>query len=84
MLTVVEPLERVAAVPYALPSTDNCTVPVGVPAPGADAATVIENSTGCPKTDGLTPDEMLVVVLALLTVSCNAADVLLLKLASSV
>jgi hypothetical protein len=43
------------------------TVPVGVPAPGLTTATVAVKVTLCPKTDGLTDDARLVVVLALLT-----------------
>ena len=43
------------------------TDPVGVPAPGLTTATVAVKITDCPKTDGLTDDVRLVVVLALLT-----------------
>lgn len=42
----------------------NVTVPVGLPAPGATAATVAVNVTDCPKFDGFAPDATVVVVLA--------------------
>ena len=38
-------LERLAGEPYADPSIMNCTVPVGVPEPGALAITVAVNVT---------------------------------------
>ena len=43
------------------------TVPAGVPAPGLTTATVAVKVTDWPKTDGLTEEVRLVVVLALLT-----------------
>src|SRR2546427_709988 len=48
-------------------------VPVGVPAPGATAATVAVKVTLCPKTDGFTDDVRLVDVLAWLT-TCDTAE----------
>ena len=42
--------------------SEKATVPVGVPAPGATAATVVVNVTGWPKTDGLSDEEETTVV----------------------
>jgi hypothetical protein len=58
------------------------TEPVGVPAPGATTATVAVKVTDCPKTDGLTEDVRLVVVVALLTTWLTAPLVLVRKLPS--
>jgi hypothetical protein len=49
------------------------TVPVGVPAPGAVAATVAVNVTVWPKTDGLTVELTVVLLDALLT-TCGEAE----------
>ena len=55
-------------VPKLFPSILNCTVPVGVPEPGATALTVAVKVIACPKHEGF-PDEVIaVVVLALFTV----------------
>jgi hypothetical protein len=54
-LPMVEPLSR------------KVTVPVGVPAPGLVALTVVVKVTDWPKTDGLTEEVTAVVVAALLT-----------------
>ena len=43
------------------------TVPVGVPAPGATAATVAVKVTTCPKTEGLAVELTVVLVESLLT-----------------
>ena len=45
---VAEPATSVTGDPKLLPSTENCTVPLGVPAPGAMAATVAVKLTACP------------------------------------
>ncbi len=50
-------------------------MPVGVPAPGATAATVAVNVTCSPMTDGFGEAVTIVVVLALLTVSWNVLTV---------
>ena len=50
-------------VPRVVDPSMNVTVPVGVPAPGATAATVAVNVTLWPKTDGLIEDETDVLVL---------------------
>jgi hypothetical protein len=42
----------------------NCTVPLGVPDPGAVALTVAVNVTGCPNTDGFEREVTDVVVLS--------------------
>src|SRR5207248_8833652 len=54
----------------------NVTVPVGVPAPGATAATVAVKVTAWPVTAGLTDDPRATVVAARLTVTAAAAEVL--------
>src|SRR5262249_35855280 len=54
----------------------NVTVPVGVPAPGATAATVAVKVTAWPVTAGLTDDPRATVVDAGLTVTADAAEVL--------
>jgi hypothetical protein len=46
---------------------DTCTVPVGVPAPGEAAATVIFSVTACPNTLGSGLDVIVTVLFALLT-----------------
>ncbi|MDE3229382.1 MAG: hypothetical protein KGO05_05845 [Chloroflexota bacterium] len=52
----------------ALPSITNCTVPVGVPAPGAVTLTVAVKVTVWPNDEGLAEEVRAVVVLAWLTV----------------
>jgi hypothetical protein len=56
----------------------NCTVPVGVPLPGAIAATVAVNVTDCPNTEGFTLDATVLVVSDLLTVCPLLSEPLLL------
>jgi hypothetical protein len=58
------------------------TVPVGVPAPGATAATVAVNVTDWPKTDGVPDVAIDVVVDAWLTTCEMAGEVLVVKLVS--
>lgn len=55
------------ALPIGLPPSRKVTVPVGVPAPGATAATTAVKVTDWPTALGLTEDVTEVVVLALLT-----------------
>ena len=55
-------------VPSVVAPSLNVTVPVGVPEPGEFAITVAVNVTVWPKTVGLWSDEIVVVVLAVLTV----------------
>src|ERR1043166_8680615 len=62
------------------PSTVNVIVPVRVPAPGDTGLTVAVKVTDWPNTDGFAEELTAVVVSALLTVSVNAAEVLVLKL----
>jgi hypothetical protein len=57
-------------------------VPVGVPAPGATAATAALKVTDCPNTDGLTLEPKVITLLARFTVWLRLADALALKLAS--
>jgi hypothetical protein len=59
------------------------TVPVGMPLPGATAATVKLIVTGCPTTDGLGVCNVIVVVVpAGFTVWDNDEDVLVMKFVS--
>jgi hypothetical protein len=55
-------------VPRVVVPSRNVTVPLGLPAPGAVTVTVAVKVTLCPKTDGLTDEATVVVVLALLTI----------------
>jgi hypothetical protein len=55
-------------VPRVVVPSRNVTVPLGLLAPGAVTVTVAVKVTLCPKTDGLTDDATVVVVLALLTI----------------
>jgi len=64
------------------PSTRKRTVPVGVPPPGAVAATVAVNVTPCATTDGFTDDDNVVVVAAAFTVCAAPAEALVRKFAS--
>src|SRR5881628_35048 len=67
-------------VPSVVAPSLNVTVPVGVPAPGAAAATVAVNVTAWPNTDGLGAAAMSVALPALFTVWVKLGDVLVLKL----
>jgi hypothetical protein len=67
--------------PVLLPSIRNWIVPVGVPAPGAAAATVAVRVTLLPHADGLSEDVTTVVLPALATV-CPRDAVLAWKLLS--
>jgi len=55
-------------VPRVVAPSRKVTVPDGVPAPGANAATVAVKVTLCPEDDGFRDEATVVVVLALLTV----------------
>ena len=78
---VVLPLDNVL-LPMLTPPSRNVAVPVGVPEPDV-GATVAVKVTLWPKTDELSDDDTVVVVLALpLTVCVMAVDVLVLKLLS--
>ena len=59
------------------------TVPVGVPLPGATAATLAVNTTACPNTVGLVELLNVVVLLSALTTWLSAEEVLVLKFASA-
>jgi hypothetical protein len=69
------PLDKTTALPMLIPSTLNCTDPVGVPDPGGTALTVALNVTICPTTDGLGNAVRVVVVSASFTV-CVSVQVL--------
>jgi hypothetical protein len=64
---VAEPETNVTGEPNALPSIANCTVPVGVPAPGAAAVTFAVKLTVWPYFEGFRLEATVVVELALLT-----------------
>jgi hypothetical protein len=74
---VALPLVSVA-VPTVVAPFFNVTVPVGVPLPGATAATVAVNVTDWPNTDGLCEEITVVALDALFTVSVRTAEVLVL------
>src|SRR6516225_900750 len=79
VVSVAVPPGPTATVPRtALPSW-NVTVPVGVVAPGATAATVAVSVTAWPVTAGLADDFRVTVVAAGLTVTVVAAEVLAAK-----
>jgi hypothetical protein len=80
-LAALLPLKLTGA-PKFDPSILNCTVPPGVPDPGAVALTVAVNVTDWPTTDGLADELTLVLVSALSTACVIAPDVLVLKLPS--
>ena len=63
------------------PLSLNCTVPVGMPAPGA-ALTVAVNVTDWPNIEGFKEDVTLVVVLAGFTTCETADEVLVAKFVS--
>ena len=67
---------------WGVPSIVNVTVPLGVPAPGATAATVAVNVTDWPNTEGLAEEVTTVEVSALLTVWVRLEEVLVRKLPS--
>jgi len=73
---------RLTGLPAGLPSSRNCTVPLGMPMPGAATLTVAVKLTFCPDTEGLTEELTTVRVLALATVSVTLLAVLVLKLPS--
>ena len=58
---------KVTGEPALLPSITNWTVPVGIPVPGAFAATVAVKVTFCPRADGFCDEVTVVVLLSLLT-----------------
>ena len=82
MVRVATPL-LIVPDPIETPLSRKLTVPVGMPAPGATAATAALKVTACPNTDGFRLEVTLVVVIALFTTCTNAVEVLLaLKLLS--
>jgi hypothetical protein len=80
-LVALPPLSD-TGLPKLEPSILNCTVPLGVPAPGAFGPTVTVKLTLCPKTDGVSDELTTLVVLALFTVWVKSADVLVRKFPS--
>jgi hypothetical protein len=80
-LVALPPL-TLTGLPKAVPSIENWTVPVRVPAPGDTALTLAVKLTACPYTDGLADEATVVVVLAWLTVWVTTPDVLVRKLPS--
>jgi len=80
-LVALPPL-KLTGLPKSTPSILNCTVPPGVPDPGALALTVAAKVTLWPNTEGLADEVTLVLVSALFTSCVIAPDVLVLKLPS--
>ena len=74
--------EARAAVPMDTPLSRKVTVPVGVPEPGATAATVAVKVTLWPFTDGFTEEETVDRVEALFTTWDKALEVMLVKFES--
>src|SRR5262245_39031226 len=79
VVSVALPPVPTATVPRITFPSLKVTVPVGVPRPGATAATVAVKVTAWPVTAGLTDDRRVSVVAAGLTVTLAAAEVLLAK-----
>ena len=75
------PLERVTGLPVAIPSTRNCIVPLGVSEPET-GATVAVKFTVWPNVEGLSGEEMAVVVPILFTF-CTSMLLVLGKLLAS-
>src|SRR5262249_56921785 len=76
VVNVAVPPAPTATVPRITLPSWKVTVPVGVVAPGATAATVAVKVTAWPVTAGLTDDRRATVVAAGLTVTAAAAEVL--------
>jgi hypothetical protein len=71
-LDVANPAESVTGEPNALPSTLNCTVPVGLtPAP----VTIAVKLTDCPYVDGFTLEVTAVVELAVVAFTVGVSEV---------
>ena len=83
-VAVASPLVKGTAAPRLEPPSLNCTVPVGVPAPGAVAVTVAEKPTPWPEMEGLGDDPTATEVSALLTTWVASVETLELKSASPV
>src|SRR3954467_15155752 len=79
VVNVAAPPAPTATVPRTVFPSLNVTVPVGVVAPGATAATVAVKVTAWPVTAGLTDDRRATVVVAGLTVTVAAAESLAAK-----
>ena len=76
------PFVKVTAGPKLEPFILNCTVPVGVPEPGATTLTVAVNITDWPEHEGFTEEVTAVAVFARFTVCVKLGEVLVLKVAS--
>ena len=63
-LLLALPLLKLTGAPKGLPSIENWTAPVGVPAPGAAALTVAVKVTDWPETEGLTGQDLTPALLA--------------------
>ena len=75
------PLVR-PTVPSTLEPSSKVTLPVGVPLPGASAATLAVKVTDWPKTEGFGDDKTEATVASLATVWVRTDDELLVKLPS--
>ena len=80
---VALPPDTLTGAPKADPSSENCTVPVRVPEPGATALTVAVKVTDWPKTEGLAEEATVVLLPAWLTLWVTVAEVLAVKLVSA-
>ncbi len=76
---VAKPPLRLMGPPKGEPSIENCTVPLGVPAPGATALTAAVKITLCPKTEGLDEELTEVMVAARFTVCVRVCELAELK-----
>ena len=81
-INMAVPLVKAAGGPMLLPTSLNCTVPVGVPDPGGAAATVAVKVTAWPNDEGFAEEETLVELPSWFTVCIHAGLVLPAKLPS--
>src|SRR5580693_1455842 len=79
VLNVATPEPFSVAVPNTFVPSSKVTVPVGVPDPGAFAATVVVKVIDWPKSEGFTELDAEVLLASSLTVWLTADDVLLVK-----
>ena len=73
VVKVAWPLAMVTLAARVVAPSVKVTVPLGVPAPGATAATVAVKVTLCPNTEGL-GEELTVVLLEALFTTCGVAE----------
>jgi hypothetical protein len=71
VVTLATPPLTLTGFPKFVPSSWNCTSPVGVPAPGAETLMEAVMVTLCPNTEGLADEATAVLVAALLTLGVS-------------